>query len=90
MTSKCVDYSSYFLSNINQEVVNIIYLLLIHPGLFSADHMEYELLRHTTKEPSLADMTEKAIEVLQQKGKKQTQEGYSERGNPILGQLMAV
>jgi len=33
-------------------------------GLFSADHMSYELDRDRQKEPSLAEMTSKAIEVL--------------------------
>ena len=35
------------------------------PGLFEHDHMQYELDREDDKEPSLEEMTEKAIQMLQ-------------------------
>lgn len=35
-------------------------------GLFATSHMSYELDRSTTQEPSLAEMTQKAIEILNQ------------------------
>ncbi|MFX8274210.1 alkaline phosphatase, partial [Acinetobacter baumannii] len=40
-------------------------------GLFNLDHMNYELDRkkNNVDEPSLADMTEKAVRVLQKNGK---------------------
>ena len=40
-------------------------------GLFNADHMNYELdrVKKNIDEPSLADMTEKAIQMLQKNGK---------------------
>ena len=38
-------------------------------GLFNSTHMDYELDRVTTAEPSLADMTEKAIKILQKNNK---------------------
>ncbi len=33
-------------------------------GLFSYDHLQFELLRNKDKEPSLSEMTEKAIKIL--------------------------
>lgn len=38
-------------------------------GLFSMSHMAYEIDRHTTDQPSLAEMTRKAIEILSQNEK---------------------
>ncbi|XP_059170470.1 alkaline phosphatase-like [Physella acuta] len=38
-------------------------------GLFSQDHMSYELNRDATKEPSLSEMTEKAISILRKNPK---------------------
>ncbi|RUS91551.1 hypothetical protein EGW08_000666, partial [Elysia chlorotica] len=39
---------------------NTEYLL----GLFNQDHMQYEVERNKTKEPSIADMTAKAVQIL--------------------------
>ncbi|ESN96160.1 hypothetical protein HELRODRAFT_67985 [Helobdella robusta] len=44
---------------------NTDYLL----GLFNADHMSFDADRSTTDEPSLADMTSKAIEILKKNDK---------------------
>ncbi|CAL1532890.1 unnamed protein product [Lymnaea stagnalis] len=38
-------------------------------GLFTQSHMSYELDRNKTKEPSIADMTEKAIQILKKNSK---------------------
>ena len=42
-----------------------------HPGAFERSHMSYELERHedTDGEPSLAEMTEKAIRILERSDK---------------------
>lgn len=42
-------------------------LFLIFLGLFANSHMTYDALRNYTDEPSLAEMTVKAIEVLDRK-----------------------
>lgn len=44
----------------NLEVNQYDYVL----GLFAPEHMEYEKLRNDSIEPSLVEMTEKAIEIL--------------------------
>ena len=41
------------------------FFLSLHPGLFSDSHMEYDIHPDTAGEPSLAEMTEKAIQILQ-------------------------
>ncbi|CAG5126105.1 unnamed protein product, partial [Candidula unifasciata] len=51
-------YNKQGLSNVNH--VETDYLL----GLFNQDHMTYELDRNQTNEPSLAEMTHKAIDIL--------------------------
>jgi hypothetical protein len=39
--------------------------LVIHLGLFENSHMQYELERDKAKEPSIAEMTNKAVKMLQ-------------------------
>ncbi|BFZ22884.1 hypothetical protein BsWGS_25923 [Bradybaena similaris] len=51
-------YNKAGLDNVNS--VHTDYLL----GLFTQDHMTYDLDRNRTKEPSIAEMTQKAIEIL--------------------------
>lgn len=49
----------------------ILYLLLSFLGLFERSHMHYELYRDKDKagEPSIAEMVEKAIKILQKNPK---------------------
>uniref|UniRef100_A0A0B6Y858 Alkaline phosphatase n=1 Tax=Arion vulgaris TaxID=1028688 RepID=A0A0B6Y858_9EUPU len=58
-------YNKEQLDSVN--LVKTDYLL----GLFQQDHMSYELDRDTIKEPSIAEMTQKAIEIL-----KKNKHGY--------------
>jgi len=52
-------YDKQGLDNVNlQETDSLL-------GLFSPDHMDYEYERNRTKQPSLAHMTESAIQILQ-------------------------
>ena len=37
----------------------------MYAGLFTPSHMQFEIGRNKSSEPSLADMTKKAIQILQ-------------------------
>ena len=44
-------------------------LTIQYPGLFAPSHMTWDMTRNKKKEPSLTEMTSKAIELLQEKSR---------------------
>lgn len=61
-------------------------------GLFNYDHMEYEADRNKTNEPSIAEMTEKAIQILSKnkKGFFLLVEGKFLDGRSIAAQVLSA